>query len=88
MSFITINYASSSAAAPTSYVVPEGMSVSTFLEDVQLVTDFSNITVEVNGVAENLAHELEDGDTISIAQKKTDSGIAVGIHDTYGNVNR
>jgi hypothetical protein len=74
MSYITVNYVPSVSAAPRETVIPSDMTVGTFLEEVQGITNFSNVTIEINGTSADLSAPLENGDTVALVQKKTDSG--------------
>lgn len=74
MALLKVKFASSPSSTPETRYVQDGLSVGEYLEDVEGITNLSNVTVEVNGDAASLNDELENGDIVTLAQKKTASG--------------
>jgi hypothetical protein len=74
MALSKVRFAASPSSTPETRYIQDGLSVGEYLEEVEGITSLSNVTVEVNGEAANLNADVEDGDTITLAQKKTASG--------------
>jgi len=76
MSLVSINYTASPTSSSITRYVQEGVSIKEYLEDVEGLDSFKAISVEVDGVPADLDDEIWDGMAISIAQKKTASGLS------------
>jgi glycine cleavage system H lipoate-binding protein len=74
MSLSKITFQASASSSPVTRYIQDGITLGEYLEDVESVTTLSNVTVEVNGEPADLNEELENGDAVSISQKKTASG--------------
>jgi hypothetical protein len=75
MALQSVTFQSSPASTPIEVYVPEdAFTVESFLRETQGVSDFSIISVEVDGEPANLQDPVTGGMEISIAQKKADSG--------------
>jgi len=74
MSLVSINFTASPTSASVTRFVQDGCTISEYLQEVEGINSFKDITVEVDGAPTDLDNDLEDGMNITIAQKKTDSG--------------
>ena len=71
---VTVKFIASPTSAPQTRYVEGDRSIQEYLEDIEGITSFKNITVEVDGAPASLSADIEDEMVISISQKKTDSG--------------
>jgi hypothetical protein len=71
---IKITFQASPTSSPATRIVESGRTIQEYLEDVEGITSFNNITVLVDGEPMYLSEDIEDGMSISITHKKTDSG--------------
>jgi sulfur carrier protein ThiS len=75
MSLNKITFQASAASSPQTRYIQDGITVGEYLDEVEGFTSLGSVTVEVNGEPFDLNTELSDGDAVSIAQKKTASGV-------------
>jgi hypothetical protein len=76
MALSKITFQASQASSPVTRYIQSDITLGQYLDDVEGVTSLSNVTVLVNGEDGDLNQELESGDEVTLATKKTASGQA------------
>ena len=71
---VTVKFIASPSSAPQTRYVEGDRTIREYLEDIEGITSFNNISIEVDGGPASLSAEIEDGMVIAVSQKKTDSG--------------
>lgn len=80
-SVIKVHFIASPTSASETRFVEDGRTIAEYLSDVEGLSSTKNITVEIDNEvathAELHDQEIYDGMTVSISQKKTDSGLRI-----------